>query len=133
LTTLVSGRHYITDLAIDAAAVYFTEQGLSSYGGQVISVPLAGGAPTTLASGQAGPNGIAVDATSIYWVNGDEDIAVFPVTGSVVKMPLGGGTPITLASGQANPVAIAVDATSIYYLTEWVNYGTSGVMKLTPK
>jgi hypothetical protein len=48
-------------------------------------------------------------------------------------MPLGGGTPITLASGQANPVAIAVDATSIYYLTDWVNYGTSAVMKLTPK
>ena len=52
------------------AAVCGALRGTNS--GNVLRVPLAGGAATTLATGQVNPDAIAVDATSVYWIdNGD--------------------------------------------------------------
>ena len=56
-----------------------------------MKVPLGGGTPTTLASGQFDPVGIAVDATSVYWVNSGSNTG--SADGTVMKVPLGGGTP----------------------------------------
>jgi hypothetical protein len=50
-------------------------------------VPVNGGAPTVLASNQASPTAISVDATSVYWALGDRG------AGMVMRAPLTGGAP----------------------------------------
>jgi hypothetical protein len=55
-------------LALDATNVFFTGGSMLN---AVLSEPLAGGTPTTLATGQSAPEGIAIDATSVYWVDTD--------------------------------------------------------------
>jgi hypothetical protein len=86
--------------------------------GTVLEQPLAGGAVTTLASGQSAPSYIAVDATNVYFT---DDASA----GAVVRVPIAGGSPVTLVSGVMQPGAITLDATAIYYLT-----GSGAVMKL---
>jgi hypothetical protein len=74
----------------------------------------------TIASGQAAPLGVAMDAKNVYWTNfGD---------GTVVQAPVGGGAPTVLASGQTFTVTgldIAVDATSVY----WFEFKTGELRK----
>jgi sugar lactone lactonase YvrE len=98
-------------MVVDATSVYWT----SYDDGTVKKTSTAGGAVTTLASGQDGPVGIAVDATNVYWC--------CTVAGTVMTAPLDGGTATTIASG-CDPWAIAVDATNVY----WTN-ANGAVMK----
>jgi cysteine-rich repeat protein len=73
-TTLASGQS-AWNLAVDSTHVYWT----NSNGGEVMKVPLGGGTPVVLASGQAGPRDIAVDSTHVYWTNESP--------GEVMKVP----------------------------------------------
>ena len=70
--------------------------------------PGAGGGcfqePVTFSMDDA--NGIAVDATSIYWTTLD---------GAVRKTPFAGGSTVTIASSTNVARAIAVDATHVYW------------------
>jgi hypothetical protein len=67
----------------------------------------------TLASQQAGPNGIAVGGGYVYWTN--------TVGGQVSRVALAGGKPTVLASGLQRPWGIAVDSTSVYWTTDAQN------------
>ena len=111
-----SGGNGVAALAIDSSEAYW---GTFAPGtGTVQKVALTGGSTTQLASGQYGPNGLAVDGASIYWTTQE---------GLVLKLPVAGGTPSTLASVSNGGTGIVVDSTSVY----WASGNT--VQKITPK
>ena len=89
-----------------------------------MKVPIGGGTPTIIASGQSFPFGIAIDDTYVYWTNNGTNAG-----GTVMKAPIAGDSVTTLASGQNFPLGIAVDGTSVY----WTNNLGGTVMKRTPK
>lgn len=129
-------------LSVDATSIYWSKGGPSRSPGSLMRVPVGGSTPTTLAScpspsflcvglpsgsEQIGPTSIAVDATSVYWMN----------NGTALMKVASGGGPITeLAWGDNGfgfpvhlPTGIAVDATNVY----WANGGGSpsgAVMKV---
>jgi hypothetical protein len=63
-------------LAVDSASVTFT---LNVGAGGVLAVPLDGGSPVTLVSGQGYPNAVAVDATHVFWTDYAENGSVMQV------------------------------------------------------
>jgi hypothetical protein len=123
VTTLVDGglpdgaSNGAGGLAMGPAAVYWTAAGPTNAEGMVMSLPLTGGTPAILASGQNGVALMTSDATNLYWTN---------TSGSVVTLPFGGGVPTTLATGQAGPGNIAVDSTTVY----WANANGGQIMKV---
>jgi len=96
-------------IAVDADRVYWTSPDCG-YGGDVMSEPLAGGSPATVAAMQGGPRDVAVDGTSVYWGNS--------CAATVEKRLLDGGATVVLASGQSGPDNIVVDATRAYWTND---------------
>ncbi len=97
-----------------AEAIYWANFG----SGEVMSASLSGtpvtaGAPVPLATGQASPHGVAIDATHVYWTNRGD--------GTVRKVPRGGGKAVIVAKNQVAPGAIVVEGDSVF----WVNEGSS--------
>jgi hypothetical protein len=111
------GTYASVGIAVDAKNVYWIRNSLSRMS-TVMSVPLGGGTPTTLASEQNSFSAIVVDAKSVYWT------AENPPVSGVLKVPLEGGTPTTLVSVRGGAHNIALDATSLYFSNVF------GVMKV---
>ena len=114
------------DLAIDSNNAYVTVAGdpIHEMTGVLIKVPLFGDSPRTeLASGLDYPAAIAVDASSVYWL--DEN------TPRLMKVPINGGQPVVLAADLGPPFAIALDANNVYWSADQGN-GASALMR-TPK
>mgnify|MGYP003379123021 FL=1 len=75
-----------------------------------MKIPLAGGAAIALASAQAKPDCLEINATHAFWT--------CSIDGTVLKVSLDGGDPIVLASGQDKPCEIALDATSVFWIND---------------
>jgi hypothetical protein len=63
-------------------------------------------AVTRIATGLSSPTAIALDGTSVYWLDD---------AGTVSKVPKAGGAVTVLASGLVAPRDLAVDGTSVYW------------------
>lgn len=100
---------FLTGIAVDDAAVYWADSG-SCMGngptdGAIMNVPIGGGVPVTLADQQCAPQGIALDADTVYWSSAT----------SVLKIPKSGGVLDAVALEETAPLAVAVDATAVYW------------------
>ena len=63
------GAGLVGSVAVDATSVYWTNAGTMGSDGAVLKVPIGGGPPVTLASGQYVPQGIALDGANVYWTD----------------------------------------------------------------
>jgi hypothetical protein len=115
-------------LAVDSKNVYVwasgTYPGTTSFNndnGTVTQVPLDGSPAITLRKGMEVLydadylNGVAVDSSSVYWVEGAKG-----KDGVIMKTPIGKAEATPIFKDQDIPQAIATDGTNVY----WVDWGT---------
>jgi hypothetical protein len=86
---------------------------VDSLSGTVNQMPYGGGTPVKLATLRSYPWAIAVDSTSVYWI----DYGTAAGTGSVNKATIGvaNGAVTQLATDQTEPWDLTVDATYVYW------------------
>jgi hypothetical protein len=78
--------------------------------GSVVQVPIAAGAPVTLASSQNIPLGITVSGGKVYWAEFG-----FSTPGTLKSAPVGGGTVSTLVANVKDPFGIAISSGVVYW------------------
>jgi hypothetical protein len=115
----------IQDVALDPTRIYWTEEDSPLDGpgnGVVMGAPLAGGAATTLASGQDAPFGVAAASGQVYWANigGQFD---YGHVGSAFREPVSGGIPVTLGNYAVGPVGL--NTTSVFWSVLYESWSSS--------
>lgn len=114
-------------IALDAVRAYWVESGVAPafVKGGVRSMPLDGGAPTTLVTADAATSTgyLAIDDTYAYWTATNP-----PDGGFVARVPLAGGPVETIATTNQIPTYLVVDAQNVYWV-EWSwSYDSGAVM-----
>jgi hypothetical protein len=104
----------VNSIAIDGSDLYFStevyDSGSSTSYSNVAKVPLTGGTVTPLACGIQYASSVAVDASTIYFIQFLRNIS-----GSVQSVPRAGGTPTTLATFPTSyPIGMILDGQSLY-------------------
>jgi len=95
----------IQRIVTDGAYVYW----ITGPGSGVARVPVNGGPAQTLGGGFGPPGALAVDATSVYWVDHND---------TIFKVPKGGGATVTLASGLPYFSELVGDGTSLFFVEQ---------------
>jgi hypothetical protein len=107
---------FTQSVAVNGGNVFFLEIGpYSNNPGYVASVPSAGGATTTLASGPRNLAWLAVDSSSVYWTATDYNTNNGIGTGTLSKVPQGGGGMTTLVGGMNYPGFVSTDGTNLFW------------------
>src|SRR5580704_10801675 len=126
LTTLSQPLNQQGTLEVNADAVFWmdNENGQSA----ILSVPIAGGAATTVATDVfcQGPHAFAVDSDNLYYVSNESGTGSGQGGPGVVEVPLVGGPATVLVSnnnGGGNCPVVAVDPTNVYALTQVAQVG----------
>jgi hypothetical protein len=115
--TLASKLSAPAAIALDGQNVYWTNigkltpAGLPAPGtGSVMQVAISGGPPTTLASKQNIPLGIAVSGDTVYWTE-----YTLSAPGSIDSAPVGGGVVTTLVGNVKDPFGLTVSGGTIFW------------------
>jgi hypothetical protein len=102
---LVDGLTNPSYVAVDATRVYFVAGTDSGAIESVMTVPIAGGSPSALASTTALVRGLAVYEGVVYFTTGN----------SVMSVPADGGTAVPVATGETSAVGPAVNADGLFW------------------
>gem|GEM_PF-2379465 len=114
---LLAPAYHPTALVVSGGNVYWADGSPQSISA-IRSVPLAGGAVTTLATDLNGSVAMAAGVGTLYFVT--------QRAGTVESVSMAGGGPVLLTEGLIGPDATAVDATHVY----WSQSG--GIIKRMP-
>ena len=104
-------------MVLDSTSVYWGFSGLRR-------VAVGGGTPTTYTAPIGRVGGLAVDSSSLYYVNLSLDASA--ATGQIASVPLQDGAVTVLVQSSGAVNALAVDGTSVY----WTEASTASVRKV---
>jgi hypothetical protein len=124
LVTLASQQAEPGLIAVDSNYVYWIDYcggDVGSFGceGTISKVPLTGGQPVQLATGQLLPSGLVVGRDNVYWSVPFYSQYSPADAGRVLMVPSDGGNPTILwtAPGQNSPSSLTTDGTNLYWST----------------
>jgi hypothetical protein len=120
VTTIASGEVSPSALVVNATAMWWSSVRIPTTDGAIRTFPF-GGAPSTLFTQQYFPRSMAIDDTSIFWI--DSGDAPPAATGEIHRAYLDGTSSAAIVTGLVSPVEITVRAGSIF----WTNDGDSDV------
>jgi hypothetical protein len=96
-------------IALDSENVYWVADGRDGVG-TLLSLPLAGGRPATLASLGPRHTNIVVAGGNVYWG---------AASSGILRVPVRGGTASIVLSTHGRPTSLAADATNLYFLQDF--------------